>query len=280
MSIKEWVLSALQEDIQSGDITTETLLPTPLSAKAVMQAKASGVFFGHVVLNTIPEIYPDITLTHVKPDGAALAPHDICCHLSGSIQSILALERTLLNIIQHLSGVATLTQAYVRALNDPRIHILDTRKTTPLMRGLEKQAVVCGGGYNHRHGLYDMMLIKENHLRPYITTYGIPALNDQLIAFKAANPHIGVEIEVQSPDLIDELHLPAIDVIMCDNMTHAAIHQSIDRINRLAPHILKEVSGNIRLDTIAAYRGMAIDRISVGALTHSANALDISLLIT
>ncbi|MGA0241653.1 MAG: carboxylating nicotinate-nucleotide diphosphorylase, partial [Candidatus Marinamargulisbacteria bacterium] len=212
-------------------------------------------------------------------DGAPVSPGDACCHLNGSGQDIVTLERTLLNFLQRLSGVATMTQQFVRALDDPNIHILDTRKTTPLLRHLEKQAVVAGGGHNHRQGLYDMILVKENHLISYINTHGIAAFNHQLTTHKKTHPNILIEVEVAEISLLSELDLTPIDIIMFDNMSLTKLTRGLRIIQDSRATILTEVSGNIDLDTIHQYRGVPIDRISIGRLTHSVNALDLSLLV-
>ena len=182
--------------------------------------------------------------------------------------------------MQRLSGIATITSHYVSALNDASISILDTRKTTPLFRHLEKSAVVAGGGHNHRHGLYDMILIKENHLHHYLTTNRLADFHHLLTTHKSNHPTIQIELEISSLNDLEQIDLTPVDIILFDNMALPELNSCISYCHTNAPHCLKEVSGNVSLSTISKYRGIDIDRISIGSLTHSVPAFDFSLLIS
>ncbi|MGC6366983.1 MAG: carboxylating nicotinate-nucleotide diphosphorylase [Candidatus Marinamargulisbacteria bacterium] len=279
MNVIDCIKDALKEDIQSGDVTTQLLLPNERQVRASITAKAHGVFFGKPIIHEMQQLYPSIQFNLNINDGDKVSPGDECLTLSGDIRIIVQIERTLLNFLQRLSGVASITRQFVDALGDTSIQILDTRKTTPLLRQLEKQAVLAGGGFNHRHGLYDMVLVKENHLISYIDDYGIEAFNETIRQFKSNQPTMHIEVEVGNLMLLKTLDLTLIDIVMFDNMTMTDLDQCIQWVNSIEKRPLKEVSGGINLDTIKQYRGIDIDRISVGSLTHSVQALDLSLLV-
>ena len=161
-------------------------------------------------------------------DGDLLKPSTVCVTINGPHQQILEIERALLNFLQRLSGISTTTASFVRELDDPSIHVLDTRKTTPLLRQIEKMAVVAGGGYNHRFGLYDMILVKENHLQSYINNHSIDTFNIKLRTQKQSNPSIPIEVEVTSINQLSQLSLDAIDIILFDNMSLNELNRCID----------------------------------------------------
>ncbi|MEK9727433.1 MAG: carboxylating nicotinate-nucleotide diphosphorylase [Candidatus Margulisiibacteriota bacterium] len=278
MEIIELVKATLHEDIQNGDITSNLLLDASPSEAAII-AKAEGVFFGMPILNALKELYPGLIFKMHCRDGDGILVGDSCCEIQGSAKDIVVIERTLLNFLQRLCGIATTTQQFVRALGDPNIQVLDTRKTTPLLRSLEKQAVVAGGGFNHRQGLYDMVLVKENHLFSYIQTHGIDSFNQLLRDYKIKFPTISIEVEVNDFNHLNLLDFSVIDIVMFDNMNMDLLLKCIAFVNELPSKPLKEVSGNVSLDSIHQYRGIDIDRISVGSLTHSVKAMDLSLLL-
>ncbi len=279
MKTLDLIKLTLAEDIQTGDITSSLLIDPETESNAIITVKADGVFCGNQIISDMDHLIDSVSISSLVEDGQAVNPGDHCVRLVGQTNQIVQIERTLLNFLQRLSGIATTTQSFVSALNDSTIQILDTRKTTPLLRHLEKAAVVAGGGFNHRFGLYDMVLVKENHLNSYIKSHGILAFNQKIESHKQTNASIQIEIEVSSFDLLKSLDLTHIDIIMFDNMTLTDLDPCINYLNQHAPDILKEVSGNISLDSISRYQGIDIDRISVGSLTHSVKALDLSLLI-
>lgn len=275
----EIIQQSLAEDTGSGDMTTHLLIPNDQHGQGTVLAKESGIFFGGPVIDAFNALVPDVSLMARMSDGQSVVSGDVCLSLIGNYREILRIERTLLNLIQRLSGIATTTRQFVRALNQPSIQVLDTRKTTPLLRELEKKAVVAGGGYNHRFGLFDMVLVKENHLVPFLASNSMQTFNQRLNSHKQAFPNGQIEVEVSCVHVLKDLELSNIDMIMCDNMTMPDIHAASQWIRDQAPHCLIEVSGNITMDCISAYRDLPIDRISVGALTHSVQALDVSLLM-
>ena len=279
MNVVECIKKALQEDKPTLDVTSALLLSEPRQAEAHIIAKAHGVFFGQPIVDAMNLITPTISCQMMVNDGDQISPNDICVKITGDLRDIVEIERTLLNFVQRLSGVATITSAFVSALDDASIHILDTRKTTPLLRDLEKQAVCAGGGKNHRFGLHDMVLVKENHLHLYVEEFGIESFNKKIKSHKQSTPTIPVEIEISSIELLKQIDLNFVDIVMFDNMTFDELSPCIEYVNQQPKPPLKEVSGNIRLDNISSYKGIDIDRISIGSLTHSVNALDLSLLV-
>ncbi len=279
MNIKECIKIALHEDLPSIDVTSNLLLNNQRHAKAQIISKAHGIFFGAPIIDAINQMNPLISCELLVNDGDTIVPNDVCVSITGDLRTIVEIERTLLNFIQRLSGISTITSQFVAALNDPTIDILDTRKTTPLLRELEKQAVCAGGGKNHRFGLHDMVLVKENHLYLYSEEFGMASFNEKIKHHKISEPKMLIEVEVSSLELLQQLDLNVIDIVMFDNMPFEELHRCIDFVNQHPKKPLKEVSGNIRLDTISMYRGIDIERISIGSLTHSVNALDLSLLV-
>ena len=279
MEIIECVKASLNEDIKTGDITSNLLLNSTDNVSASIISKDVGVFFGQPIISALQTLYPNLIISTLVQDGDSVSKGSICCELKGNSRDIVMLERTLLNFLQRLSGIASITRQFVTALDDDTIKVLDTRKTTPLLRELEKKAVVAGGGYNHRHGLYDMILVKENHLIRYIKAYGIEQFNSLIRSQKIASPEVLIEVEVNDVSLLRPIDFEPIDIVMFDNMSDHELKESIEIINQVQSKPLKEVSGNVTLDTIHHYRGIDIDRISVGSLTHSVKALDLSLIV-
>ncbi len=279
MNTLELIKFALDEDIKSGDLTADLLLDQSIQSTATIFAKSKGVFCGNEIITAIEPLVTSISFSKVLTDGAIVKPNDPCVQLQGPLKTIVEIERTLLNFLQRLSGIATITHEFVHGLNDPSIQILDTRKTTPNLRDLEKKAVVAGGGFNHRFGLFDMILVKENHLHRYVNEFGLDAFNLKIKHQKQAFPDIQIEVEVSSLTTLTQLDLSFIDIIMFDNMSIDKLTPCIAYMNKKAPTVLKEVSGNISLNSISRYQGIDIDRISIGSLTHSVKALDLSLLV-
>jgi nicotinate-nucleotide pyrophosphorylase (carboxylating) len=264
---------ALAEDIGTGDLTAESVVPESATASGVMLLKQDGVISG---LETIPAIFravdTEIVWQASVKDGDRLTTGTIVGEVSGPARSILTGERTALNFIQRLCGVATMTASYVREIEGTSARIVDTRKTTPGMRILEKQAVVDGGGSNHRIGLFDGVLIKDNHIA---AMGGDSAIGDIIRQARRAVPHtVRIEIEVATlPQLGKALDAGA-DIIMLDNMSVAMMREAVAIT---AGRALLEASGGVNLSTVRAIAETGVDLISIGALTHSAPSLDISL---
>jgi nicotinate-nucleotide pyrophosphorylase (carboxylating) len=265
------VREALAEDVGSGDITTRATVPPEARGRGVFIAKSSCTICG---LDVAREVFRVVDAAlHVKfhrRDGDDCAPGDEIGLVEGRAASLLTAERTALNYLQYLSGIATLTRAFVRAANG-RITVLDTRKTAPTFRRLAKYAVRCGGGSNHRVGLFDGVLIKDNHIR---LAGGIGAA---VGLARAAGAGLPVEVEAQSLEQVDEALGAGADVIMLDNLDDDRTRTAIERI---AGRARIELSGNMTLDRVRTGAAFGADFVSVGALTHSAPAADISFEIT
>jgi nicotinate-nucleotide pyrophosphorylase (carboxylating) len=263
------VRMAIAEDIRTGDVTSRSILPRGQRNRAEIIAKAEGVMVGVPVAGLVfSRVDASIQFDHDLDDGAPVHPGDRIAHLEGPAVGVLSAERIALNFLQHLSGVATLTAAYVRAVAGTRAVILDTRKTIPGYRAMEKYAVRLGGGQNHRMGLYDMALIKDNH----IAAAGSIAMAVKRV--RAADPGVDVEVEVTTLDQLREALVLAVDRIMLDNMDMDTMREAV-RIT--AGRVGLEVSGGVNLQTVSAIAALGVNFISIGALTHSAPALDISM---
>jgi nicotinate-nucleotide pyrophosphorylase (carboxylating) len=269
---RDLVARALAEDLGSGDVTTRAIVPADVRATAVLLAKAPCVVGGLPVAEDVcRQVDAQIVWTAVCADGDRRAAGDILATLAGPAASLLAAERTLLNLLQHLTGVATLTRAFVDAAGG-RITILDTRKTLPTMRRLEKYAVRCGGGTNHRFGLFDGVLIKDNHIRVAGSIHAaVTRMREDLTRRGLTMP---IEVETQSLAEVDEAITIGADIIMLDNLDVAQMREAVARI---AGRAKVEISGGVTLDRIPALADIGADFVSVGALTHSAHAADISL---
>jgi nicotinate-nucleotide pyrophosphorylase (carboxylating) len=264
---REIVRRALAEDLGWGDVTTEATVAPDLRARGVILAKSSCVVAGvDVAAETFRQLDPAAVFTVLKSDGAACEPGDIIAEVHGAAASMLTAERTALNLMQRMTGIATMTRRFVQAA-DGRITVLDTRKTTPTLRALEKYAVRAGGGTNHRGGLDDGVLIKDNHIR---LAGGVTAAVGRM---KAADPQMPIEVEAQSLDQVDEAIQSGADVILLDNLTTAQMKEAIARI---AGRAKVEISGGVTLERIPELAGIGADYVSVGALTHSAAAADLS----
>ena len=258
---------ALREDIGRGDMTANLLIPADAKGEARVIAKANGIFCGERLVKEIFKIIdPKVKLEFYVRDGEKLRYKKIVFKMHGSIRSILKAERTMVNFLSHLSGVATQTHLLVQRVKKYGTLILDTRKTTPLWRELEKFAVQVGGGRNHRHGLDEYILIKENH-RIYSD-------------FKKLRRHAKqFEIEVRNlSELKDAIALNP-QVILLDNFTPKETKRAVKIVRKIAPDILLESSGGICLETVRSFAAAGVDTISVGSITHSPKAIDFSLLI-
>lgn len=266
-SVKE----ALLEDLgRAGDITSQAIFNKNIKIEATLVARKCGVLCGTATaLTAFQLIDPEIKYDNILIDSALVNSGDIIARINGSATSILAAERVALNFLSHLSGISTLTAKYVSQISHTHAKICDTRKTTPNLRALEKYAVSCGGGVNHRFGLDDAILIKDNHIA---VAGGVAA------ALRAAKQKIGhlvkIEIEVDTLDQLHEALSEGVDVVLLDNMSIPQLAEAVRMINKQA---LSEASGGISLDTVAAVAETGVNLISVGALTHSAPVLDVGL---
>jgi nicotinate-nucleotide pyrophosphorylase (carboxylating) len=267
---------ALAEDLDdAGDVTSQAAIPADTPGQAAFVARAAGVVAGLPVAALVLEaVDPQLTFTPLVGDGTAVTPGARLATATGPMRSILTAERTALNFLQRLSGVATLTHRYVEAAGG-RAQVLDTRKTTPGWRLLEKYAVRQGGGHNHRIGLYDGLLIKDNHLAAL--GGGPGAIRAAIATARQLFPALPVEVEVDTPDQFEAVLACRPDIILLDNMPPDLLRRCVERRNAVAPGVRLEASGGVNLQTIGAIAATGVDRISVGALTHSAAALDIAL---
>ncbi|MBB4638409.1 carboxylating nicotinate-nucleotide diphosphorylase [Longimicrobium terrae] len=265
--------AALTEDVGDGDFTTLWTVPEERRAEARIVAKAAGTIAGsEVAVEAFRRVDPSLEIDVSAPDGTALLSGDLAMVIRGSARSILTAERTALNFLQRLSGVATVTHRYVAAVEGTGARVIDTRKTTPGMRLLEKAAVVAGGGANHRVGLHDMVMIKDNHIA---AAGGITAAVD---AVRARNDRgLRVEVETTTLEEVREALRTGADRIMFDNMSPVLMRQAVEIVHAHDPRPETEASGGITLETIRSYAETGVDFISIGALTHSAPALDLSL---
>jgi nicotinate-nucleotide pyrophosphorylase (carboxylating) len=270
-SLDQLVLQALAEDVGDADVTSEATVPLGTRAVATITQKAPGVVFGlDAAEATFLALDPDVRLERLGPEGEWREPPAPVLRATGDARALLAAERTALNFLQRLSGVATLTARCVFAVKGTGAQILDTRKTTPGLRALEKAAVVAGGGVNHRAGLYDMVLIKENHAA---LSGGVGAA---VRAATAAFPEVALEVECATRAEVDEALEAGATRILLDNMGPAELRSMVAHV---AGRAKLEASGGIGFDTLRAHATTGVDWISIGALTHSASALDLSLLL-
>lgn len=264
------LLNALSEDIGAGDVTSQYTVPAEARATATMLVKAEGVLAGLAVsLRTFALVDPTVVTAAGSSDGDSVTPGTVIATITGSARSILTAERVALNILQRMSGTATLTRRFVDTVVGTNATIVDTRKTTPGLRTLEKYAVLCGGGRNHRIGLYDAILIKDNHLA---AGGGVRATIQRA---REQAPHtMRVEVECKNLEEVAEAVEAGADIILLDNMSPTQLGEAVRQIKGRA---ITEASGGVNLNTVRAIAESGVDLISVGALTHSAPALDISL---
>ncbi len=278
---------ALSEDVGTGDVTTLNTVPSGVGARAVIMAKAPGVVAGGEIAEmTFREVDPSLKLKRLVPDGTTVEAGVVLLQIGGSAASIMTAERTALNFMMRLCGVATQTRRFVEAIEGTGAAILDTRKTTPGLRFLEKYAVQCGGGQNHRLALWDMYLVKDNHIR---AAGGLTACIDRI---QRTRRDLLLEVEVESMDQLREALRPEVDRILIDNQPVDSVRRAVQEVDRWFaanppdhpraragarrwPEV--EISGGIDLTTVRRYAETGADYLSVGAITHSAPALDLSL---
>ena len=280
MNSRQLIMSALQEDVRKGDITTNLIIPQNTKGKGIIIAKEDGVLAGIKIVEQVFKILdPKIKFKYLVNDGESFKKGATICRFEGKLSAILTGERTALNFLARLSGIATLTSKFVEKVKGTKVKILDTRKTTPLLRELEKYAVKCGGGHNHRMGLWDMILIKDNHIK------AAGGIKEAMSKIKYQNSNTKIEIEVKNLRELDEALKCPIDIIMLDNMSIKEIKSCRDTIYRVRRNVgtnsiraIKiEVSGGVNLNNVCQIAKTGVDYISVGALTHSAPGIDFSL---
>jgi nicotinate-nucleotide pyrophosphorylase (carboxylating) len=264
------VAVALAEDVGPADLTSLFFVPETHISQARILAKQAAVVAGtETAKSTFQQVDPDLLIEIVTPDGGTVGPGNTIVDIAGRTRSILTGERVALNFLQRLSGIATLTRAFVEAVKGTSAQILDTRKTTPGLRDLEKKAVAAGGGTNHRMGLFDAVMVKDNHL------LARPDLPGTILAIRKTHPDILIELEADSLTQVrDFSRIPGVNVILLDNMTPDEIRACL-ALRR--PGLKFEASGGINLQTVRAIAETGVDFISVGQLTHSAPAVDFSL---
>jgi len=269
--MRDLIQRALEEDLGSGDLTSRAVVPEGSRARGIVIAKAGGVAAGvEAAAAVFATVDGAVEISARAADGDRIRPGDELLAVAGDARAILAAERVALNLLGRLSGVATLTARYVAAVEGTRARILDTRKTTPGMRSLEKAAVVAAGGASHRFGLYDAILVKENHVR---VAGGVGEAARRALA--GAPDGVAVEIEVETLEELDEALDAGVARVLLDNMGPDPLRAAV---RRTAGRAELEASGGITLDTVRAVAEAGVDFVSVGALTHSAPALDVSLL--
>lgn len=265
------IASALLEDIQTGDLTSEAIFPAEQICEAKLIAKQDGVVAGIEVFKESFLLFDSsVKVELLFKDGDKCQNRDVIAKIKGPVLSVLGAERVALNLLQRMSGIATLTNQFVK-LAKGKCKILDTRKTAPNLRVLDKWAVVLGGGVNHRHGLYDMAMLKENHIK---AAGGITQAVNKLLAYD--NHQRPIEVEVTNLDELKEALTCPVDRIMLDNMDNETMAEAV---KITADKIDLEASGNVNLDTIEGISLTGVDYVSIGALTHSVKAMDYSLLV-
>lgn len=267
------VALALAEDIGDGDLTALYFIEAEARASARIFTKETCVLAG---VSSAARAFAlqdsELTVRELRADGDRLYPGDTVLEIIGATRSIVTAERTALNFLQRLSGIATLTRKYVDAVQGSSARILDTRKTTPCLRHLEKAAVKAGGGHNHRFGLYDMVMVKDNHLLADDSNH---ALRDAICHLKSEKPGVSVELEADTLDQVRRfLEIEGVDVILLDNMSCEEMREAV-RMG--AGRVFFEASGGVTLERVPLIAATGVDFISIGALTHSATAIDFSL---
>jgi len=268
-SFHKRVENFLKEDIGEGDITTNAIVPENHTSKAIIQAKANGVVAGHIFVREIFKFLDqDIQYQELKQDGEHVTKGDILATIAGKSRAILTGERVALNILQRLSGIATITRSFVEAVEGIGAKILDTRKTSPGLRSMEKYAVRMGGGYNHRLNLSEMALIKENHI-------ALARSIKEAVKRVKSQSNAPIEVEVRNMEELKEAINAGVDRIMLDNWEMESIKQAVFLVHKRIP---LEVSGNMTIEKVKKVAKTGVDFISVGAITHSFKSLDMTLL--
>jgi nicotinate-nucleotide pyrophosphorylase (carboxylating) len=277
LTCRHLVELALQEDVGTGDLTSQAVIPEALGGRAAFVARAAGVLSAlPAAAQVFATLDARVRFEPLLRDGAAVQPGQRLATVAGPMRAILSGERTALNFVQHLSGIATQTRRYVDAVAGLKCQVLDTRKTLPGWRLLEKYAVRCGGGHNHRVGLFDGVLIKDNHLSAL--GLGRKKFRHAVEAARALHGSaVPIEVEVEGLPELDEALGCAPDIVLLDNMPPDQLREAVRRRDAVTPRVLLEASGGVTLATIRAIAETGVDRVSVGALTHSAPALDIAL---
>lgn len=274
--VRESIALALREDLGDlgVDVTTEALVPPEARAEAHLVARESCVIAGIGVASEVfRQVDADLELKEMVADGETVSAMTTVLVIKGSAKSILTAERTALNFIQRMCGVATITAEYVKAAANPEVDILCTRKTTPLLRPFEKYSVRCGGGVNHRYGLFDAVLIKDNHLASWERTHGI-GVGEAVAAARSNYPDLKIEVEVDTVEQLEESLETKPDWVLLDNMPPPVLRECV----ALCKGICRtEASGGINLKTVRGIAQTGVDAISVGALTHSAPSIDLAL---
>ncbi|MFB7817927.1 carboxylating nicotinate-nucleotide diphosphorylase [Paenibacillus chitinolyticus] len=268
-NIKLW----LDEDIGTGDVTTMYTIPADQQSKGIIHLKESGIVAGlRVAQEVFAEVDENLVFSPQVKEGEFVSKGTVIAIVTGNTRSILKGERLALNLLQRMSGIATRTRQYVNALEGLPTRLVDTRKTTPGHRMLEKYAVRVGGGFNHRYGLYDAVMIKDNHIK------GAGSITAAVRAARSRIPHtMKIEVEVENFEQLDEAIAVGADIIMLDNMKAADMAKAVSIVKSQAPHVLIEGSGSVTLETIKSLAETGVHVISVGRLTYSVSALDISL---
>ena len=270
------IAAALKEDIGQGDITTDFLVPETLHAAGRITAREKAIVAGTgAAAEVFRQVDPSIETQVIRRDSDEAAAGDVIIEVRGLARSILKAERVALNFLQRLCGIATVTRQFVDAVGNHPVKILDTRKTTPGLRTLEKAAVLAGGGSNHRFGLYDMVLVKDNHLT---TLEGLSSFADRIQLLRQERPNIRIEVEADDLEQVRAfVEIPGIEAILLDNMTPAQIREAVALRK---DNIEFEASGGVTLKNVNRFAATGVDYISVGSLTHAARAIDIGLEMT
>ncbi|GHC66461.1 carboxylating nicotinate-nucleotide diphosphorylase [Roseibacillus persicicus] len=273
-AVSQLIDLALAEDIGPGDVTSTYFVPADRRSRAYINAREDGVLAGtEVAAEVFRRVSDEIEVRVMLEDGSKVSHGALVIEVSGPSRAILTAERTALNFLQRLSGVATLTSRFVKAVSGTDARILDTRKTTPGWRLLEKAAVLAGGGTNHRMGLYDRAMVKDNHL---VAEGKLEYLQQAIVALKKDHPGVGVELEADHLEQVkDFLSLTGVDYILLDNMTLGELREAVQMRKGASPSL--EASGGVNLTTVRGIAETGVDYISVGAVTHSAVGLDLGL---
>jgi nicotinate-nucleotide pyrophosphorylase (carboxylating) len=268
--IDQIITLAFEEDVATGDITTNALIPKNSRAVATLTMKANGIVSGLEIAGKVfSRLDKDIICTPYFKEGEKVSQGDVILKVEGNFRVLLTAERTVLNILQRMSGIATATALYVKETEGTQTHLLDTRKTAPGMRILDKMAVKAGGGTNHRMGLYDLALIKDNHIKVAGSiTRAVQQVRDHI------TPGVRIEVETTCIEEVKEALTSGVDIIMLDNMSTSLMAEAVRLVDKKAK---TEASGNMTLGRIREVAATGVDYISVGALTHSVTALDISM---
>lgn len=276
-AVEKLIKMALEEDLQErGDVTSHYFIPAEAQARALVKVKGEGVISGLEIAEAVcAEVDKNIKVTALAKDGDSVSYGDYVMEWTGAARSILTAERTALNFLQRLSGISSKTRSYVHLISHTQAQVLDTRKTTPGWRWLEKRAVLAGGGKNHRMGLYDRAMVKDNHL---VAEDSLAYIQNGIKELKQDHPSVEVELEADTLEQVKNfLTLEGVDYILLDNMSLDQLREAIQIREQAGSALKLEASGGVTEATIKDIAETGVDYISVGALTHSAVALDISL---